>query len=66
MNSEKGVGTMTQKRILELAYIAAIQNWEYEKNRAAGLPEEFQGRVKKAYHEVETIAKLLLKAEQHP
>lgn len=54
---------MTQKRILELAYTAAIQAWEYEKDRAKGLPEEYQGRVKKAYHEVEVITKLL-KAEE--
>ena len=56
---------MTQKRILELAYAAALQVWTYEQDRAKGLPEEYQGRVKKAYHELETIEKLL-KAEQHP
>ena len=53
---------MTQRRILELAYATALNEWAKEREIAKHLPEECQDRVKKAHYELKTIEKLL-KAE---
>ena len=53
---------MTQRRILELAYATALNEWVKEQEIAKDSPEECQDRVKKAHYELKTIEKLL-KAE---
>lgn len=54
---------MTQKKILDLAYTAALEKWHLETERVKGMPEEFHGRAKAAFQDVKEIEKLL-KAEE--
>lgn len=54
---------MTQKRILELAYSTALNEWVKEQEMFKESPEECQDRLKKAQYELKTIEKLL-KAEE--
>lgn len=56
---------MTQRKILNLAYLAALDIWAKENEIAKNLPRnEFSlARAEKAYEDVEYIGKLLYKEE---